>query len=96
GDVLKNLTMPVLRDEGLMREIQAERSQPSSRQTNTRTTAQQNQLSNPLLNEPAPGPGTAEADRSGAAGQSPVNQPAISVHNESPELEPPSYNPLLD
>jgi penicillin-binding protein 1A len=86
GDVLKNLSMPVLRDEDLLREIQAEQRPQQRRQNpvNTRpgTVRPGNtnsnppaQLSNPLLNDlPPVNPGLP-----GDSG-----------------LEPPSYNPLLD
>jgi hypothetical protein len=90
GDVLKNLSMPVVRDEDLMREILAEQNRPQQRQNtaNTRPGSANNnppvQLSNPLLNEPPP------------AAPPLATQLAVPDPAKNEELEPPSYNPLLD
>jgi penicillin-binding protein 1A len=50
GDVIRNLTMPVLRDETLLREIQAEQRRPQQGMPSLALPT--NQLSNPLLDLP--------------------------------------------
>jgi hypothetical protein len=103
-DFVRNLTMPVIRDELIMREIMAEQSRPqqTTRQTSARPANRNTapiQLSNPLLNTPQV--------------EQPVLSPTVSL-SELPEsteradnrsddtrindneLEPPLFNPLLD
>jgi penicillin-binding protein 1A len=92
GDIIKDLRMPVLRDESLLREIQAELRQPQRTQRPLNS-GPANQLSNPLLETP-------QTVIPGANPKPPENQEPVAPSKpalpDEDSLEPPSFNPLLD
>jgi penicillin-binding protein 1A len=96
GDIIKNLRMPVLRDESLLREIQAELRQPQRIQNpGTARPVPPNQLSNPLLETPS----SVRPGSNPKPGEGPDEVPAAPGGGSLPDensLELPSYNPLLD
>jgi penicillin-binding protein 1A len=94
GDVLRNLSMPVLRDDALLREIEAETRRAAQARQSTpartpapapgRTAPAGTVLSNPLLDPPVALPPPPP----------PEEPPAENL--DDPVLAPPPFNPLLD
>jgi penicillin-binding protein 1A len=99
GIGLRDLTMPVLRDENLIRE---EQRRLQNAQANSRTTPQRPStgiLSNPLLDDlPRYPPVTTPSVSPLVIPDLPASVPdrAESHPDFEAELEPPSFNPLLD
>ena len=97
GSVLDSLTMPIIRDDDLMRQVLMDqnRSRQNPRQTN------------PVITPPASTPPNVNPSAPLSSNQQPANLPSQEPPNEAvippvineavdDELEPPEYNPMLD